>query len=111
MTRLSTFGSSRCSIRDRVVICGSISQYNSMERPTGPANYMQLLITRSRMEGFVVFDYARRYGEGATELAKWLQSGELKSHEYVVEGGIKAFPDALLKLFSGENTGKLVLAL
>jgi NADPH-dependent curcumin reductase len=95
----------------RVVICGAISQYNATERPQGPANYLQLLVMRASMTGFVVFDWADRYGEGAKELAGWLQSGELKSHEDIVHGDIADFPETLLKLFRGENVGKLVLAL
>jgi NADPH-dependent curcumin reductase CurA len=92
----------------RVVICGAISQYNEAAM-RGPSNYMMLLVTRSRMEGFVVFDYASRYGEAAQKLAGWLGSGELKAREDVVEGGVEAFPETLLKLFKGENVGKLVL--
>ncbi len=95
----------------RVVISGAISQYNATEAPRGPANYMQLLVNRASMTGFVIFDYAARYPEGVTELAGWLQSGELRSREDVVTGGIDDFPDVLLRLFKGENTGKLVLAL
>jgi NADPH-dependent curcumin reductase CurA len=95
----------------RIVISGAVSQYNATERTPGPANYMNLLVSRASMTGFVVFDYAPRYGEAIKELASWLASGQLKSREHVVEGGIKAFPEALLKLFAGENTGKLVLAL
>ena len=93
----------------RVVICGAISQYNADGAFRGPSNYMSLLVNRARMEGFVVFDYASRYGEAARELAGWLKSGELKAREDVVDGGVQAFPDALLKLFAGENVGKLVL--
>ena len=48
----------------RVVISGAVSQYNATEAPRGPANYMQLLVTRSSMTGFVIFDYADRYPEG-----------------------------------------------
>jgi len=95
----------------RIVISGAVSQYNATERTPGPANYMNLLVSRASMTGFVVFDYAPRYGEALKELGSWLASGQLKSREHVVEGGIKAFPEALLKLFAGENTGKLVLAL
>jgi NADPH-dependent curcumin reductase CurA len=95
----------------RVVLSGSISQYNATEAPRGPANYMQLLVARASMTGFVIFDYADRYAEGVTELAEWLQSGELRSREDVVTGDISDFPDVLLRLFSGANTGKLVLAL
>jgi NADPH-dependent curcumin reductase CurA len=95
----------------RVVISGAVSQYNATEAPRGPANYMQLLVTRSSMTGFVIFDYAARYGEGVTQLAEWLQSGELRSREDIVQGDVDQFPDVLLRLFRGENTGKLVLAL
>ncbi|MDX6698556.1 MAG: hypothetical protein QOE65_1953 [Solirubrobacteraceae bacterium] len=95
----------------RVVISGAISQYNATEPPPGPANYMQLLVMRASMAGFVVFDYADRYGEAVSALAGWLRSGELRSREDVVEGDVGDFPEVLLRLFRGENTGKLVLAL
>lgn len=95
----------------RVVICGAVSQYNATEAMRGPANYLQLLVRRASMTGFVIFDYAKRYRTGVAELAGWLASGQLKSLEHVVDGDIRDFPDTLLKLFTGENTGKLVLAL
>jgi len=92
----------------RVVICGAISQYNATEGVKGPANYLSLLVNRARMQGMVVFDYAARYGEAAREMGAWLAQGRLKSREDIVEG-FDTFPDALLKLFRGENTGKLLL--
>ena len=93
----------------RVVICGAISQYNAGADLKGPANYLSLLVNRATMQGFVVFDYSSRYGEALQEMAGWLAEGTLRSRETVVEGGVQAFPQALLKLFRGENTGKLVL--
>ena len=72
---------------------------------------MQLLVARASMTGFVIFDYADRFGEGVAQLAQWLRSGELRSREDVVQGDVDEFPDVLLRLFRGENTGKLVLAL
>lgn len=95
----------------RVVICGAISQYNATEAVQGPSNYMQLLVSRARMEGFVVFDYADRFREAAKELAGWLHEGEIVAREEIVDGGVDAFPAALRRLFAGENTGKLVLRL
>ncbi|HEY2442202.1 MAG TPA: NADP-dependent oxidoreductase [Streptosporangiaceae bacterium] len=94
----------------RIIICGAISQYNA-ERVRGPANYLALLVARASMTGMVVFDYADRYAEGMAELARWYRSGELISREHVVRGSIGDFPDVLTMLFTGENTGKLVLAL
>jgi NADPH-dependent curcumin reductase len=93
----------------RIVICGAVSQYNSAEGPRGPDNYLALLVARASMTGMVVFDYAPRYGEATRELAAWLSDGSLISREDVLEGGVQAFPSALLKLFAGENIGKLVL--
>ena len=92
----------------RIVICGAISQYNRDGAMKGPSNYMSLLVHRARMEGFVVFDYADRYAEAGMQMAGWMAEGKLKSREDIVEG-LENFPDALLKLFKGENIGKLIL--
>jgi NADPH-dependent curcumin reductase CurA len=97
----------RLSRGARIVICGAVSQYNESSM-RGPSNYMALLVRRARMEGFVVFDYAARYAEAARELGAWMAEGKLKSVEDVVDG-IETFPDTLLKLFRGENKGKLCL--
>lgn len=93
----------------RVVICGAISQYNADQGPVGPSNYLSLLVNRARMEGFIVFDYAQRYGEAATDIAGWLREGRLRSREDVVGGSVRDFPETFLRLFRGENIGKLVL--
>ena len=95
----------------RIVICGAVSQYNATGPVRGPSNYLALLVYRASMTGMVVFDYAARFGEATAALAGWLGEERLISREHIVEGGVSAFPDALLKLFSGENTGKLVLSL
>jgi NADPH-dependent curcumin reductase CurA len=92
----------------RIVICGAISQYNNTSGMKGPSNYMSLLVNRASMTGMVVFDYADRYAEAAREMAAWLKSGQLKTREDIVDG-LETFPETLLKLFSGENFGKLVL--
>ena len=93
----------------RVVLCGAVSQYN--DAPSGPRNYMQLLVARASMTGFVIFDYARRYPEGVAKLAEWLRSGELRPSEHVVPGTVRDFPATLRGMFDGENLGKLILAL
>ena len=92
----------------RVVLCGAISQYNSTTGIKGPSNYLSLLVNSARMEGFIVFNYATRYAEAAQQLAAWMMAGKLKSREEIVEG-FQTFPDTLLKLFRGENTGKLLI--
>jgi NADPH-dependent curcumin reductase len=94
----------------RVIICGAISQYNA-DKVQGPANYLMLLVARASMTGMVIFDYADRFGPATAELAQWLREGKITSREHIVPGGVGDFPDTLLKLFTGENTGKLILAL
>ncbi len=93
----------------RVVICGAISQYNATDGMKGPANYMSLLVNHASMTGFVIFHYADRMAEGVREMGRWYAEGRLTSVEDIAAGGIAAFPDTLLRLFRGENTGKLVL--
>ncbi|HCX82881.1 MAG: NADP-dependent oxidoreductase [Curvibacter sp. RIFCSPHIGHO2_12_FULL_63_18] len=98
----------RINRKARIIICGAISQYNNTTAVQGPKNYLSLLVNRARMEGIVVFDYADRYHLAVAEMAGYLKDGRMKSKEDVVVG-LQTFPDTLLKLFNGENFGKLVL--
>ncbi len=91
----------------RIVICGAISQYNTQD-VTGPRNYLSLLVNRARMQGFVVFDYADRYQEGAKEIAALIDAGKIKAEEHIEEG-LERFPEVFLQLFSGQKRGKLIL--
>lgn len=93
----------------RVALCGAISQYNNTTPPQGPANYLSLLVNRAKMQGFIVFDFAARYGEAIRDMAGWIGQGKLKTLEDVVEGSVDDFPETLNRLFTGANTGKLVL--
>ena len=97
-------------LRARIVICGAISQYNNTTPVKGPSNYLSLLVNRARMEGIVVFDNAANYGTAAREMAGWIREGKLISPKVQIEHGIENFLPTLLKLFSGQNFGKLVLA-
>ena len=92
----------------RVVICGAISQYNASAAMKGPSNYLSLLVNRATMQGMVVFDYADRYLEGMAQMGSWLAEGSIKTREDVYDG-LENFNNTLLRLFSGEKIGKLVL--
>lgn len=92
----------------RVVLCGGISSYNESELPAGPRNYMQLVIRRCRMEGFILIDYMDRAAEASKQLAAWIESGELKHGEDIQEG-IENTPKTFLRLFQGKNKGKQLL--
>ncbi len=96
------------ALRARVIICGAISQYNNTTPVKGPSNYLSLLVNRASMTGMVVMDYTPRFAAALGEMAQWMAAGKLRSREDIVLG-LDRFPQALLKLFTGENHGKLVL--
>lgn len=95
----------------RVVICGAISTYNDETLAEGPRRYMALLVFRASMHGFVVMDYEDRYGEAVAGISELMADGRFVATETVLEGGVAGFPEALLGLFDGVNTGKLLLQL
>jgi len=92
----------------RIVLCGAISRYNDTTPQPGPPNYANLIGARARMEGFLIFDYAARYGEAAEALAGWLRAGRLQQKEDVAVG-LEHAPRTLMRLFTGENFGKQLL--
>jgi NADPH-dependent curcumin reductase CurA len=96
--------------RARIIICGAISQYNNTTPVKGPSNYLSLLVNRASMTGMVVMDYTPRFAQAVGEMAQWMAAGKLRSREDIVLG-LDKFPEALLKLFTGENNGKLLLEL
>lgn len=89
----------------RIPLCGQISLYNEENPEPGP-RFLPLLLTRTALvKGFLVGQYAERYGEAVPEMAKWLQEGKLKYRENIIEG-FERTPEAFIGLFSGENLGK-----
>jgi NADPH-dependent curcumin reductase CurA len=92
----------------RVVLCGFISGYNATEPITGPANYPMLIFRSATMAGFEIQNYADRYASAQADIVQWIAAGRLKSAEHVIDG-LERAPDALNLLFSGANTGKLVV--
>lgn len=94
--------------RARVVLCGGISSYNATEPPPGPRNLMNLVVTRSRMEGFIVIDYLDRSEQAVADLMGWLESGELV-HQEDIQEDFENIPDTLNRLFTGKNIGKQLL--
>ncbi len=95
----------------RVVLCGGISSgYRGTELPPGPKNYMQLVIRRCRMEGFIVLDDTPRFPQAIAELRGWVESGAIKVKEDIVEG-LEQCPTVLNGLFKGRNFGKQLVKL
>ena len=92
----------------RVIVCGQISQYNNSEPELGPRNMHKFLIKQAKLEGFIVFRWENQYKDGIEFLLNLKERGFLKYKETIVEG-IEYAPEAFLKLFSGENFGKLLI--
>ena len=92
----------------RVIICGQISQYNNKNPEMGPRNLWQFLTKKSRLEGFVVYEYEDEFKEGIDYLLNLKNKNKLIFKETIVDG-IENAPKAFLKLFSGENFGKLLI--
>jgi NADPH-dependent curcumin reductase CurA len=98
------------ALHGRVVMCGAISQYNDTVPPAGPRNLSVLISKRGRIEGFIILDFLPRAGEAIAQLATWVMSGQIHYKVDVLDG-LAAAPEALRRLFSGENTGKMLVHL
>ena len=93
----------------RMIVCGLISDYNAVE-PYAMKNYRAILVNRIKVQGMIVFDWQKRYGEGIRELGGLLAQGKLKYRESVVEG-IENAPQAFIGLLKGQNFGKQLVKL
>ena len=93
------------SMNARVGICGQISQYNLDQSETGPRLLWHLIVKRATIQGFLVFDFEKRYREALSELSQWVANGSLKYRENIVTG-FDQMPKAFIGLFTGENLGK-----
>jgi len=94
----------------RIALCGMISQYNLEVPPPGPANIRNMVGNRVLMQGFIISDHMKRYPEFVAEVGGWLTAGRIKYQETVVDGIDRAVT-AFLGLFSGDNTGKMIVRL
>ena len=98
----------RLAMRGRVVLCGAISQYEDFSHAYGPKNYLNLISKRGRMEGFIILDFASRFMEGAMAIGALVAQGKLEHRTTVVEG-LERAPEALMRLFTGDHDGKLMV--
>jgi NADPH-dependent curcumin reductase CurA len=94
----------------RFPMCGMISQYNATEPVPGPSNLIQIVGKSLRMEGFIVSNHFDMQPQFLRDMAEWIGSGRLKYRETVDEG-VENAPGAFLKLFKGENFGKMLVKL
>jgi hypothetical protein len=60
------------------------------------------------MQGFLLSDYADRFDEALAQMRAWVASGELENRATVIRG-FEELPRALIRLFRGENVGKMMV--
>ena len=94
----------------RMAICGMISQYNDTEPRPGPNNVIQIVGKQLQIKGFIVSTHADMQPQFISDMSSWIASGKLKYKETVLDGIEKA-PEAFIGLFSGNNTGKMLVKL
>ena len=93
------------NVHARISICGQISQYNAEKPEPGPRLLGLLIIYRAKVEGFLITDYAPRFGEGLRQLTAWFNEGKLK-YEETIEEGLENAPRAFIGMLQGRNLGK-----
>jgi NADPH-dependent curcumin reductase CurA len=91
----------------RIILCGLISEYNSPEK-LGARNLWQVIVHRATIKGFLIMDYVEKFGEAGLVMAQWAAEGKMRIDEDVQDGLENAYA-AFMRLFTGANTGKLVL--
>ncbi len=92
----------------RLVECGMIAGYNATELPPGPRNIMMLIGKSLKMQGFIVTQFQHLRPQFLADMTGWIAAGRLRWEETVVDG-IAAAPEAFIGLFSGVNTGKMLV--
>lgn len=92
----------------RISVCGLIAHYNSSEEVPGPKNYPMILMNRLKVEGFIILDYMERYPEAIAAITQWMSEGKIKVQQDVVDG-LENAVETVKKLYTGDNTGKLMV--
>jgi leukotriene B4 12-hydroxydehydrogenase/15-oxo-prostaglandin 13-reductase len=96
------------NLHARIAICGQISQYNNTQVEMGPRLLGALIVSRAKVQGLLVSDYAPRWGAAMVEMAQWIREGKIKYREDVVLG-FENLPKAFIGLLDGENIGKRIV--
>jgi len=94
----------------RFAFCGMISQYNDTDPTPGPSNLIQIVGKRLRFEGFIVSDHFGEMPAFIADMAGWIKEGKITWRE-TIDDGVEAAPGAFMKLFKGENVGKMLVKL
>ncbi|UYM14670.1 NADP-dependent oxidoreductase [Endozoicomonas euniceicola] len=94
----------------RIAVCGMIDQYNAEAPVPGPTNLAQIIIKKLKVQGFIVFEHWDEYPAFVQQMSQWILEEKIHYRETVYEG-IESAPEAFMGLFSGKNTGKMLVKL
>ena len=92
----------------RIALCGAVSGYSGLDERYGLRNTNNLIVRRGTMRGFLIFDFTSRAMEAIGDLMTWAGEGKIKNQVDIVEG-LENAPEALARLFTGENLGKQLI--
>jgi NADPH-dependent curcumin reductase len=100
MLRMNAFG--------RIAFCGMIAGYSG--QPIPMANPSLILVSRLKLQGFIVSEHMPRWPAALQELGSMVAAGQLKYRETVAPN-LAAAPEAFLGLLKGRNFGKQLVKL
>ena len=98
----------RINLHARIAICGTASYASWSPWNDGPRPERHLLVKRATMQGFLTTDFDARYEEAIEQLAGWIRTGRLHYREQMLQG-LEAAPGSIAQLYTGDNSGKLVI--
>jgi NADPH-dependent curcumin reductase CurA len=101
----------RMNALGRIAVCGMISAYNNFGAVSEPVTTLSNMIyNRITMRGFVFYEFESKRAQFLKDMKRWIKDGRLK-YRTTIQEGIDAAPTALIGLFTGANTGKMVVQL
>jgi NADPH-dependent curcumin reductase CurA len=101
----------RMNALGRIAVCGMISAYNNFGAVSEPVTTLSNMIyNRVMMRGFVFYEFESKRAQFLEDMKGWIKRGRMKYRTTIVVG-IEQAPTALIGLFTGANTGKMVVQL
>lgn len=94
----------------RIAVCGMIDQYNAEMPVPGPTNLAQVIIKKLKIQGFIVFEHWNEYPAFVQQMSQWILEEKIRYRETIYEG-VESAPEAFIGLFTGKNTGKMLVKL
>lgn len=99
----------RMNAHGRIIVCGMISDYNT-DKPSAGPNWMNIIRKRLTIQGFAIPDHWDKVPEMSQKIAAYLSAGKIKYRAHKLNG-LQSAIEGINLLFTGGNTGKLMVVL